>query len=100
MWDILNQTISSISPVDFMRYVSCFLTYFLLFLCCYLICTDKAGEGTAFLLIAQVVINGIYVGILDPNYLLITKIIIFLIPYIICCLVIWYLDYRKVGKND
>ena len=67
------------------------------------ILTDKAEDGTFFLVIANIVVNISYcVAFLPEHYIAITKVVIFCIPYLLAFAIVSYLDFigKKRGKKD
>lgn len=77
--------------------------YASLFLAVRFIVIDKAGDGTFFLVIANIVVNLSYcVAFLPEHYIALTKFVIFFIPYILAFAIVSYLDFigKKKGKKD
>ena len=102
MGDLLNNFFLNFTTTSsLVNYFSVFIIYSILFYVAYRIGKDTAGDGCFFLLVFQVSFNITYCyAILPKDYLLITKIIIGLLPYLVIAGVVFYIDFRKVGKKD
>ena len=100
MTDSINRfflQLSSYLAVDilFIAYIWVVLT-----LVVYRIDKDKAGDGTAILFVTQILCNVGYVFFILPEYyLLITRVFIFLLPYLVATVFILYMDFLEKKKN-
>ena len=100
MTDSINQfflQLSSYLAVDilFIAYI-----WVMLALVVYRIDKDKAGDGTAILFVTQILCNVGYVFFILPEYyLLITRVFIFLLPYIVATVFILYMDFLEKKKD-
>ena len=100
MTDSINQfflQLSSYLAVDilFIAYI-----WVMLALVVYRIDKDKAGDGTAVLFVTQILCNVGYVFFILPEYyLLITRVFIFLLPYIVATVFILYIDFLEKKKD-
>ena len=100
MTDSINQfflQLSSYLAVDilFIAYI-----WVMLALVVYRIDKDKAGDSTAILFVTQILCNVGYVFFILPEYyLLITRVFIFLLPYIVATVFILYIDFLEKKKD-
>lgn len=100
MADAINQfflNLSSYLAFDILCIAYIWIT---LALIVYWIHVDKAKDGSAILFVTQILCNVGYVFfILPEHYLLITRIFIFLLPYIVAIVFILYMDFLEKKKD-
>ena len=100
MADAINQfflNLSSYLAFDILCIAYIWIT---LALIVYWIHIDKAGDGSAVLFVTQILCNVGYVFFILPEYyLLITRVFIFLLPYIVATVFILYMDFLEKKKD-
>jgi len=100
MTDSINQFFLNLS--SYLAFDILFIAYIwiVLALIVYWIHIDRASDGSAVLFVTQILCNVGYVFfILPEHYLLITRVFIFLLPYIVATVFILYMDFLEKKKD-
>ena len=100
MGDHINNFFIAMFSAQYIPYLCVGFIYVSLFIALRNILTDKAGDGTFWLVILGVVVNIVYcVSLLPKHYLIITKVFYFCMPYIIIFAIVFYIDFLKNKKG-